>query len=321
MPLFPFYQRARIHAAIRKPILKGVVKIDRLTRVGKLIVNADDFGLTSGVNQAIAELHGARLVTSTTLMARAQATGQAIRIAQQTPSLGAGCHIALVDGAPVLSPSLELPHLTEGRTGCFRPTLGRFLPWLFGWAAGSGSAAERAREIEAEAAAQIALLQAQGLQLTHIDTHKHVHMFPAVLRPVLRAAERAGIRRVRNPFEPAWSVRATPAAPWLRRWEVHVLRRLEQSFRKIVAEAGFQTTDGALGVVATGTLDARTVHALAKALPAAGVYELVSHPGYHDAELERAHTRLRASREAEREALTALGEYDELERTSFAALG
>jgi predicted glycoside hydrolase/deacetylase ChbG (UPF0249 family) len=71
-------------------------------------------------------------------------------------------------------------------------------------------------EIEAEAAAQIALLQSHGLALTHIDTHKHTHMFPAVLRPVLRAAAAAGIRAVRNPFEPVWAVRATAGASWAR---------------------------------------------------------------------------------------------------------
>jgi hypothetical protein len=129
------------------------------------------------------------------------------------------------------------------------------------------------REIEAEAAAQIALLQSKGLRLTHIDTHKHTHMFPAVLRPVLRAARAAGIRAVRNPFEPRWSLRATPAAAGIqtgvRRAEVSLLRLLEPTFRRIVAEEGFSTTDGAIGVLATGTLDAATVTSLLRNLPPA----------------------------------------------------
>lgn len=297
----------------------GPKLIDSLA-VAKLIVNADDFGLTGGVNRAVAELHAAGVLTSTTLMARAAAIEDAIRMARGTPTLGVGCHVVLVDGKPVLSPAREIPHLANPTTGRFRPTLGRFLAWLLGFAAGSGSAAERAREMEAEAAAQIARLQAQGVRLTHIDTHKHVHMFPAALRPVLRAAGRAGIRVVRNPFEPAWSARATPGAPWLRRMEVNALRRLETRFRRIVAEESFRTTDGALGVLATGTLDARTVHALAGAMPPQGVYELVSHPGYNDADLQRAHTRLLASREVEREALMALREHAEIELVWFADL-
>jgi predicted glycoside hydrolase/deacetylase ChbG (UPF0249 family) len=174
-------------------------------------------------------------------------------------------------------------------------------------------------EIEAEAAAQIALLQSRGLHLTHIDTHKHTHMFPAVLRPVLRAAKAAGIRAVRNPFEPAWSLRATPGAPWIRRTEVSLLRLLEPTFRRIVAEEGFTTTDGAIGVLATGTLDAATVTSLLRSLPP-GTWELVSHPGYNDADLAHAHTRLLASRETERQALCATEQFPDIERASFAGL-
>ena len=84
-------------------------------------------------------------------------------------------------------------------------------------------------------------------------------MFPAVLRPLLRAAKASGIRTVRNPFEPQWSLRATAGAPWLRRTQVSLLRRLEPAFKQIVAEEGFTTTDGAIGVLATGSLDAATL--------------------------------------------------------------
>jgi predicted glycoside hydrolase/deacetylase ChbG (UPF0249 family) len=156
-----------------------------------------------------------------------------------------------------------------------------------------------------------------GLRLTHIDTHKHVHIFPAVLRPVLRAARAAGICAVRNPFEPKWSRRATHGASLLRRAEVSLLRMLEPAFRRIVAEEGFTTTDGALGVLATGSLDATTITSLLAKLPD-GTWELVTHPGYNDAELAQVHTRLRASREIEREALSALEQFSAIDLISFA---
>src|ERR1019366_1082890 len=108
--------------------------------------------------------------------------------ARATPTLGVGCHVVLVDGEPALS-AQELPTLVDPRTGRFQPTLGKFLSRLL-------TGHIPSHEIEAEAAAQIALLQSRGLRLTHIDTHKHTHMFPAVLRPVLRAARAAGIRAV-----------------------------------------------------------------------------------------------------------------------------
>jgi chitin disaccharide deacetylase len=278
--------------------------------VGRLILNADDFGLTSGVNRAVAELHRAGVLTSATLMARAAATDEAIEIARSMPALGLGCHVVLVDGEPVL-PAQELPMLVDQCTGRFQPTSGAFVQRLL-------TGRFHPSEIEAETAAQIALLQSKGVVLTHIDTHKHAHLFPAVLRPVLRAARAAGIRAVRNPFEPAWSRRATLHAPWLRRAEVSLLRLLEPAFRRIVAEEGFTTTDGALGVLATGTLDAATLAALLRNLPA-GTWELVTHPGYNDADLARAHTRLLASRETEREALSAIDVNMEL--IDFSRLG
>jgi predicted glycoside hydrolase/deacetylase ChbG (UPF0249 family) len=277
--------------------------------VSQLIVNADDFGLTAGVNRAILELHLGGLLTSTTLMARAAATEEAIELARATPSLSVGCHIVLVDGEPVLPPA-QLGTLADPNTGRLQPTLGGFLKRLL-------SGRIRGAEIEAEAAAQIASLQGRGVRLTHVDTHKHTHMFPAVLRPLLRAARAAGIRAVRNPFELGWSVRATPGAPWLRRTEVTLLRRLEPAFRRIVAEEGFVTTDGAIGVLATGTLDAATVSSLLRALPA-GTWELVTHPGYNDGDLAQAHTRLLASRETEREALRALRSVTGARLISFA---
>jgi predicted glycoside hydrolase/deacetylase ChbG (UPF0249 family) len=287
--------------------------------MGRLIVNADDFGLTAGVNRAIAELHRAGLLTSTTLMARAAATEEAIELARSMPLLGVGCHVVLVDGEPALPPRRGIASLADPGDGRFRPTLGSFLDWLY-----RGSRARwpfrsvAAGEIEAEAAAQIALLQSRGVRLTHIDTHKHTHMFPAVLRPVLRAAKAAGIRSVRNPFEPAWSLRATPGAPWLRRTEVRLLRLLEPAFRRIVAEEGFTTTGGAVGVLATGTLDAATLRSLLRSLPP-GTWELVTHPGYNDRDLAQARTRLLASRETEREALGTLRQFP-AELISFAQL-
>jgi len=287
--------------------------------VSRLIINADDFGLTSGVNRAIAELHRAGLLTSATLMARAAATEEAIDMALATPTLGVGCHVVLVDGEPVLSPTRDVPNLADPVSGRFRSSLFSFLKWLYLSSGRRGHISLAAREIEAEAAAQLAVLQSRGLRLTHIDTHKHTHMFPAVLRPVLRAARAAGIRAVRNPFEPVWSLRATAGAPWVRRLEVRLLRLLEPAFRRIVAEEGFTTTGGALGVLATGSLNAATVSSLLQRLPP-GDFEMVAHPGYNDADLALAHTRLLASRETEMAALANLRQFPALETISFGEL-
>jgi chitin disaccharide deacetylase len=279
--------------------------------VSRLIVNADDFGLTSGVNRAIIELHQAGVLTSATLMAKAAATEEAIELARANPSLGVGCHIVLVDGEPVLSPR-ELPTLTDARTGQFRSTLGAFLQRLL---TGRISTAE----IEAEAAAQIALLQRQGLHVTHIDTHKHTHMFPQVLGPVLRAATAAGIYAVRNPFEPEWAVHATPRISAVRAAEVFALRRMGPYFRRAIARQDVVATDGTIAIVGTGTLDAGAVRSLLQQLPT-GTWELVTHPGYNDADLAKVRTRLRNSRDIERKALPSIKDFPAVELISFAGL-
>ena len=252
------------------------------------------------------------MLTSASLMARGAATDEAIEIARATPTLGVGCHVVLVDGEPVLSPS-EIPTFVNRSTGCFHSSLTSFLMRLF-------TGRIRSAEIEAEAAAQIALLQARGLHLTHIDTHKHAHMFPAVLRPVLRAARAAGIRAVRNPFEPAWAMRATAGASWARCAQVSVLRRLQPACRQIIAEEGFATTDGTIAVVGTGILNAATLRFLLKATSCRAPGNWSRIPATTMPISQKVRTRLRASRDIERDALRIVKEYPAIELVSYARL-
>ncbi|HUZ05528.1 MAG TPA: ChbG/HpnK family deacetylase [Acidobacteriaceae bacterium] len=267
-----------------------------------LIVNADDFGFTPGINQAVMALHRAGALTSATLMAAAPSFAEAVELARLHPTLGVGCHIVLVDGRP-LSPPETISTLLDAESSepAFRPTLGRFVRDLL-----------RGRidpqHIETEAAAQMQRLQASGLDVTHCDTHKHTHMFPRVLAPVLRAAQQCGVRRIRNPFEPAWSVKATSQADWIRRMEVRILGALRQQFLEKVRDHAMVTTAGCLGVLATGTLDAATLLAILDKMPegtSEDIWELVCHPAYVDEELRAARTRLQDSRSVEVEALLA----------------
>src|SRR6187402_3067319 len=163
----------------------------------RLILNADDFGLTPGVNRAVEELHQANALTSATLMACGPAFDDAVRIAHENPSLGVGCHIVLLDGTPT-APAHEVPTLLEPGTNHLRSSLVGFMLALY---TGRISTAE----IEREAIAQIRKLQSVGIQPTHIDTHKHTHIFPRVTSAVLRAAVACGVKAIRNPIEPAWS--------------------------------------------------------------------------------------------------------------------
>jgi chitin disaccharide deacetylase len=262
--------------------------------VPQLILNADDFGLTTGINQSIMELHHAGALTSATLMATAaHFPAAAAESLANGHALGVGCHVVLVDGTPAL-PAHEIQGLAP-HSGRFRPSLGAFVADLL-----RGAIPEA--EIELEATAQIHRLQSAGVHITHLDTHKHTHMFPAVLRPLLRAARHCGIRAIRNPFEPEWATTATAHAPWTRKLQVRLLRRLRPQFLENVRQAGLAATDGAVGVLATGTLDASTLTQLLDRMPE-GTWELVCHPGYYDQGLEAITTRLKESRATEHAAL------------------
>ena len=274
----------------------------------RLIINADDFGLAPGVNRAVMELELAGALRSTTLMATAKYFSQAVHLAFAQPRLAVGCHVMLIDGSPCLRAgqvsSLLLAHGSNGSAGLaglnahFRPTVAGFVSDLL-------RGRIRAQEIEAEAVAQIRRVQSSGITVSHIDTHKHLHMFPQVLAPLLRAARQCRVGAVRNPFEPMWSLRATLGGGVVRRAEVYALRTYRRRFLSLVREHGLETTDGAIGVLATGTLDTQALRHLLQAMPV-GTWELVCHPAYVDEALQQAHTRLLRTREVEREALLAV---------------
>jgi predicted glycoside hydrolase/deacetylase ChbG (UPF0249 family) len=272
-----------------------------------LIVNADDFGLTPGVNAGILDAHLRGIVTSASLLSSASATDDAIRLARGTPTLGVGCHLALVDATPTLSAE-RLPTLAP--LGSFRPT----------WAAFIRAALARRvawDEVERELTAQIDRLRSDGVALTHLDGHKHVHAFPPVFAIVVRLARRFGIQAVRVPCEPdpvrgavrhAFTARANrqaienlALAPWA--WRD----------RGILRREGLPAAPRFVGRVLTGLFTPRTFRALLKSLPP-GVSELMVHPGYFDRALDLVNTRLREQRAAEVSLLTDPGAFETIRR-------
>ena len=285
----------------------------------KLIINADDFGLTVGVNRAIVETHTAGVVSSATLMANAPGFDDAVALARSTPTLSVGCHVVLVDGTPV-SPPDTVDTLLAIRSA--EP--GKFYSSLSAFAARAMLGGFDRDQLVAEVTAQIRKIQSAGLEVTHLDTHKHAHIFPEILAALLRAARICGVRAIRNPIVP---VKAMPARLfkgkrdlWRRYGQVRVLHSFSGQFNQRTKRAGLLTPDGVIGVIETGSridpkegdsVDSKSDSSYGSLLRQTlanlptGTWELVCHPGYNDADLQAAGTRLLDSRDEERRLLTS----------------
>lgn len=264
----------------------------------KLIVNADDFGFTRGVNRAVVRAFKTGIVTSTTIMANGEAFEDAVELALANPGLGIGCHLAVVGGLPV-APVAEVSSLVDS-AGVLPKTLTRL---MFKLARGSVPTEELMREFRA----QLERVAQAGIKLTHLDTHKHSHTHPKVMKALAKVAAEFGIKCVRNPFENPFSLkRPSPLADWSYLKQCALSAAISPGaiqFKRLVRENGLKTPDRFFGVKVTGMLDSSAIRSIMESL-GEGTAELMCHPGEYDADLERAHTRLKRERARELEALS-----------------
>ncbi len=267
----------------------------------RLIVNADDFGFTRGVNAGILQAFEQGILTSATLMANGDAFDEAVAMARANPRLGVGIHLVAVGGRP-LAPVSEIDSLVD-RDGLLPRTLTDLLKRLM-------RRSVRVEHLEREFAAQVERACATGIRPTHFDSHKHAHTQPLVMKALARVASAFGVRAVRNPFESLRSPVITGVAARARRrvylkqyvMSATVAARARQ-FHRLAREHGLEAPDFFCGVRLTGLLDAEAMRRVIERL-GDGTTELMCHPGLYDDELERAATRLRRERQRELEALT-----------------
>lgn len=238
-------------------------------------MNADDFGFTTDVNAGILRAHLEGIVSSASLMANGSAFADAAGIAERHASLGVGCHLTLVQGESLAFPGKPLA-----------PTIARLL-----------AAPPSANAVRNEFRAQVEALLARGIRPTHLDTHKHVHVFPPVLDAVASVADEYRIAWIRRPFDiPLGMPRGARAGL------AAVLRPFRIPFEDRLRRARCRTSDYFAGFVTTGSLEARWLASLLASLPC-GVGEFMCHPGICGPSLSRAATRLKESREMELDAL------------------
>ncbi|HUO35636.1 MAG TPA: ChbG/HpnK family deacetylase [Candidatus Acidoferrum sp.] len=262
----------------------------------RLILNADDFGFTHGINQAIVRAHREGILTSTTLMANGPAFEEAVALAREASELGVGVHFVLLGGKPVADAN-KIPSLVRAD--------GAFPDSLPGFVARVTAGRVREEDIDTELKAQVGKIRAAGIEPTHIDSHKHTHAHPRVFRAMARAARELGILRVRNPFErlqDSWALARSSGAFSMQLAAAAAARIPSGDFERIRKEFALLAPDGFLGLAVTGKMSSTALAAAVQLLPE-GVSEIMLHPGYDDAELAASRTRLRAERELEFAAL------------------
>ena len=155
----------------------------------RLIVNADDLGLSREVNEATFELMSRRLVTSGTVMANAPFALDAVETSKRFPGCSFGVHLNVTEFRPLCQRE-ELQEILSNN-GEFTRALDQ----------APGSVKKTRRLLAAiadEWCHQIDFLRRAGLQVSHLDSHQHVHTIPSLF-PVLKYVQaRCGIRRVRT---------------------------------------------------------------------------------------------------------------------------
>lgn len=268
----------------------------------RLIVNADDFGLTESVNRGIVVAHREGILTSTSLLANGLAFDEAIASSRQLPHLSVGVHLNISGGTPI-SPAGRIPSLLNERGQLHFSPLRIWFRILGGQIS--------LEDIRSEFRAQILKVFDAGLTPTHVDGHLHIQVLPQLAAIVIDLAREFGIRHVRCPAE---NLEAT--VPLLWKFEAAGIPALERAaiafavtsfarpLKEQLSKNGLVSSDAFYGLIHTGFLDAKMLAALLHLVPE-GTTELMCHPGYRSSALESLGGKLVRSREAEVLALTA----------------
>jgi len=263
----------------------------------ELILNADDFGLTRGVNQGIIRGHREGILTSATLMATGPAFSDAVERALANPDLGVGCHLVLVGGKAV-SPPAEIPSLADA-TGQMPESLAAFVAKI-------STGKINPAEIERELRAQIEKIRRAGIEPSHVDTHKHTHAHPVVMEALGRAARALGITKVRKPMEnlrDSWeSSRRESGGLSAQLLASAAVRAVTPQFDTISRRYGLRFPDHFLGLAMTGKLGPPALRHLIESVRD-GSTEIMLHPGLCDAELQSTGSRLQRQRQFELDGL------------------
>lgn len=240
----------------------------------QLIINADDFGLHESINHGIIEGHTKGCITSTSIMTGAPAFEHAAALAADHPELGIGVHLTLVGSMPAMQPG-DIPSLVD-KQGLLCASYPAFLKKYC-------MAGIRLADVYRELSEQVRRAKAAGLNLTHLDSHQHMHVVPGIIDVVIAIAKEYSIPALRIPAEPLLFLGgfAPGIGRIVGRTGLSVLAGLA---RFKARQAGLAAPDHFFGMLAGGSMEERLLLTIIDKLPE-GISEVMVHPGLADAEL------------------------------------
>ena len=236
----------------------------------RLIVNADDFGRSRAVNEAVIRAHREGILTSASLMVNEPGAREAAALAQENPDLGVGLHLTLLFGHSAL-PREKIPGLVNARQefGLDPARAG----WRFFFQP------DLLAQLRSEIHAQFDSFRATGLPLDHVNGHLHLHLHPAIFGILMADAAQLGIERLRLTFDPFWlNLRLASGRISYRLAHALIFHLLALRARPVLRRRGFRHTRAVFGLLQNARVDEAYLTRLLPRLPA-GDSELYSHPG------------------------------------------
>ena len=243
--------------------------MERPDSVRRLIVNADDFGRSHSINEAVIRAHREGILTTASLMVNEPACAEAVALAKENPKLGVGLHLTLLQGHSTLPPE-KIPELVNSRGEFSNSPVGAGMSYFF--------RCNLRKQLRAEIHAQFEKFRATGLPLDHVNGHLHLHLHPTIFKILMEDAEKLGIRHLRLTRDCLARSRRMANARWFyRASHAAIYEWLSSRARGPLRQHGIKHAQITFGLLQDSRVDEEYILKLLPELPP-GYSELYSHP-------------------------------------------
>jgi hopanoid biosynthesis associated protein HpnK len=235
----------------------------------RLIVNADDFGRSASINEAVICAHQNGILTTASLMVNEAGFDQAVALARENPRLGVGLHLTLLCGHSALAPE-KIPGLVNGRKDFTNNPAGAGFRYFF--------QRKLRSQLREEIHAQFQRFRATGLPLDHVNGHLHMHLHPTIFRILMADLSQLGIERMRLTRDTfRLNMRLASGHFLYRALHVAIFHPLSRGARPAFKRKSIRHTHAVFGLLQNARVDEAFVSRLLEHLPE-GDSELYSHP-------------------------------------------